>query len=130
MRGVRAVAVLFERHLRGLERLDRPIEIARDERDLGLGNDASRTGDGLARTEGARRAPQQRLGAGEIAELRHRDAAQRQRRRIVAQGDVVQRAKGIARCEARGRRCNQGVHSNPDTLVTPTISMRSTKCLS
>ncbi len=88
MRGIGAVAVPFERVMRRIERLDRPAEVARDERDLGLGDHATRAGDGLARAEGAGRAPQQRLGAAEIAELRHRDAAQRQRRRIVAQGDV------------------------------------------
>ena len=120
---------LFERVTRRIERLHRPVEVARDERDLGLGDGASRAGDGLPRAEGAGRATQQQLGAREIAELRHRDAAKRQRRRIVAQSNMVQRAKGIARCERAGRRCNQGVHSNPDTLVTPTSSVPGTKCL-
>ena len=85
MRGVHPVAMRFERRARGVERLRGPAEVARDERDLGLGDDAPRAGHGLFRTEGARRASQQRLRADEIAELRHRDAAQRERRRVVAQ---------------------------------------------
>ena len=75
--------------MRRIERLHRPVEAPRDERDLGLGDGAPCAGDGLPGAEGAGRAPQQCFGAAEIAELCHRDAAKRQRRRIVAQGDVV-----------------------------------------
>ncbi|OKO77484.1 hypothetical protein AC628_15575, partial [Bradyrhizobium sp. NAS96.2] len=64
------------------------------------------------------RAPQQLLGASEIAEPGHRDAAQRQRRRIVAQGHPFQCAEGITHRERARRSRNQRVHSNPDTLVT------------
>ena len=78
MRGVCAVAVLFERRVCGVECLGWPIQIARDQRDLCLGNDTPRTGDGLSRAEGTGRASQQCFGAVEFAELRHRDAAQRQ----------------------------------------------------
>ena len=66
-----------------IERLCRPVEVARDERDFGLGHVAAGAGDRLARTEGAPRAVQQQLGA-KIAKLRHGDAAQRQSRRIAA----------------------------------------------
>src|SRR5262249_16661535 len=66
----------------------------------------------------------------EIAELRHRDAAKRQRGRIVAQGDVVQRGERIARCERTRRRRDQRVHSNPDTLVTPGRPVASSKSIS
>jgi hypothetical protein len=57
----------------------------------------------------------------EIAELRHRDASKRERRRVVAQGDLVQCAEGITRCKRtrRGRECS--VHQNPATVVTPTV---------
>ena len=123
MRGVDPVAVLFERRPRRVERLRRPAEVARDERDLGLGDDAPRAGHGLSRTEGARRASQQSLRAHEIAELRHRDAAKRERRRVVAQGDPLQCAEGITRGERARRGRDQRVHWNPATLVTPTISM-------
>ena len=121
MRGVHAVAVRFERRPRRVERLRRPAQVARDERDLGLGDDAPRAGHGLFRTEGARRASQQRLRANEIAELRHRDAAQRERRRVVAQGDPLQCAERITRRERARRGRDQRVHRNPVTLVTPTV---------
>ena len=103
MRGVCPVAMRFERRLRRAERLQGPAQIARDERDLGLGDDAARAGRRLVRAEGASRAAQQLLGAGEIAELRHRDAAQRERRRIVAQRDPLQRASGSPAASARPR---------------------------
>jgi hypothetical protein len=64
--------------------------------------------------------PQQQLGPFEIAELRHGDAAQRQRRRVVAQRDPVQRAERVARGERARCRGDQRVHRNPATLVTPT----------
>jgi hypothetical protein len=57
--------------------------IARDECDLGLGDDAPYAGHGLFRTEGARRASQERFRSNKIAELRHRDAAKREGRRVV-----------------------------------------------
>ena len=104
MRGVHAVAVRFERRARRVERLRRPAQVARGERDLGLGDDASRARHGFFRAEGARGASQQRLRPNEIAELRHRDAAQRERRRVVAQRDPLQRAEGIAGRERTRRR--------------------------
>ena len=104
MGGVGEVAVPFERRPRRRERLRRPIQVARDERDLGLGHHASGARDRLSRTEGACGAAQQRLRLGEIAELRHRDAAQRQRRCIVAQRNAVQRAERIAGLRARAPR--------------------------
>ena len=121
MRGVGAVAAPLERVVRRVERLHRRGEVARDQRDLGLGDRATRARDGLARAEAARRASEQRLGAVEIAELRHRDAAQRQRRRIVAQGDIIQRAERVARGErARAAAIVSESMRNRDTLVTPT----------
>ncbi len=54
---------------------------------------------GFFRTEGARSIPQEFLRPCEIAKLRHRDAAKRERRRIVAQRDSLQRSEGIARRE-------------------------------
>ena len=112
----------FERRPRRVERLRRPAQVARDERDLGLGDDAPRAGHGLFRTEGARRTSQESLRANEIAELRHRDASKRERRRVVAQGDPLQRAEGITRRECARRGRDQRVHRNPVTLVTPTRS--------
>lgn len=96
MGGIGEIAMACERRLRAGKSLGRPAEVARDQRDLSLGHHASGAGDRLSRPEGARGAAQQRLRFGEIAELRHRDAAQRQRRRIVAQCDAVQGAERIA----------------------------------
>src|SRR5271166_3232038 len=121
MRGVHPVAVLFERRPRRVERLRRPAQIARDERDLGLGDDTPRAGHGLFRTEGARRTSHESLRSNEIAELGHRDAAKCQRRRVVAQGDPVQCAEGVTRRERTRRGRDQRVHRNPATLVTPTV---------
>ena len=72
----------------------------------------------------ARRASQQRLRPREIAELGHGDAAKRERRRIVAQRDALQRAERIAGRERPGRSRDQRVHANPVTLVTPTRPRR------
>ena len=60
--------------------------------------------------EGARRPLHQGFCAREIAELRHGDAAQRQRRRVVAQGDPVQGAERITRRQRARRRRDQRVH--------------------
>jgi hypothetical protein len=73
MRGIDAVAMPFERVTRRIEHLHRPIEVARNERDLGLGDGAPCAGDGFSRAKCAGRASQQCLGAAEIPELRHRD---------------------------------------------------------
>jgi hypothetical protein len=53
----------------------------------------------------ASRALEQHLRSREVAELRHRDAAQGERGRVVAQRDPFERAYGIARSE-RVRRGN------------------------
>jgi Beta-galactosidase len=82
---------------RRVERLRRPTQVARDERDLGLGDDAPRAGHSLFRTEGARSTSHESLRSNEVAELRHRDASKRERRRVVAQGDPLQCAEGITR---------------------------------
>jgi len=58
MPGVDPIAVLFEHRTRRAERLRRPAQVARYERDLGLGDDTSSAGHGLSRTEGACRASQ------------------------------------------------------------------------
>jgi hypothetical protein len=42
MRGIYAVAVRFERRPRCVERFRRPAQVARDECDLGLGDDTPR----------------------------------------------------------------------------------------
>jgi hypothetical protein len=110
MRGIGAVAMPFERVTRRIEHLHRPIEVARNERDLGLGDGTPCAGDAFSRAKCAARASQQCLGAAEIAELRHRDAAKRQCWRIIAQGDEVQRVERFSRCERARRGSDQRVH--------------------
>ena len=121
MRGVYAVAVRFERRPRRVERLRGPAQVARDERDLSLRDDAPCTSQGFLWTERAHCASQKFFCTNEIAELRHGDASQRESRRIVAQGDPLQCAEGIARRERTRRGRDQRVHRNPATLVTPAI---------
>lgn len=102
MRRVHPVAMLFERGARRFKRLRRPAEIPRDQRDLGLSNDASCTGHGLFWAEGARGLLQKGPRPDEIAELSHRDAPERKSRRVVAQRNPVQCSEGIAPLPARG----------------------------
>jgi hypothetical protein len=121
VRGVSPVAVRFERRPRRVERLRRPAQVARAERDLGRGDDAPRAGHRRCRTKRTRGASQEGLGSNQIAELRHRDAAQREGRRIAAQGDPLQCAEGITRRQCPRCSHDQRVHPNPATLVTPTL---------
>jgi hypothetical protein len=107
MRGVQPVAVFFERYPRRLESFRRPAQVARNERNLSLGDDAPRASHDFFRTEGAGSTSQERLRSNEIAELRHRDATKRERRRIVAQGNSLQRTEGITGCECTRRRSDQ-----------------------
>lgn len=95
MRGVRAVAVRVERRAGRLERTRRPAQVARRERDVGFRDDAARPCNRFLRTERTRGAADERARAFEIAELRERDPAQRERRRIVAQRDAVQRTERV-----------------------------------
>jgi hypothetical protein len=104
MRGIDAVAVRFERCPRDVERLCGPAQVARDQRDLRLGNETARPGHSLSRAERARGPPQERLFAREIAELRHRDAPECERRRIIAERHPVQRAEEVTPGEG-ARRC-------------------------
>ena len=121
--GIHDVAVARKRRVRRLERLDRPAKVARDERDLSLGDDAARAGHRLAGSEGLRGTPEQRAGTLEIAELRHGDPAQRERRGVVAQRHAVQRAERIAGRERAGGGEDHRVHGIPShLLLTPATS--------
>ena len=113
VRRVDPVAVRLERSAGCVERLRGPREVARHERDLRLGDDASRTRDRLLRPEGALGASHEVLRARKVAQLRHRDAAQRERRRVVAQRYAIERAERVAGGERARRRRDHGVHSNP-----------------
>ncbi len=54
----------------------------------------------------------------EVAQLRQGDAAQRQCRGIVTQGDAIQRAQRIARRQCPRRRGDVFIHPNSATFVT------------
>ena len=129
VRGIDPIAVRFEHGPRGVERLRARVQVARDQRDLGLGHNTPRAGHRLLRTEGARCISQERLRSNEIAELRHRDAAQREGRRVITQGDAIQSAEGITRCECTRRGRDQRVHRNPVTPVAPGIVRSDTNRL-
>ena len=62
-----------------------PREVAHGEGHLGLGDDTAGARQLLVRAEAAGGAPQQLAGARVLAELGHGDAAQGERRRVVAQ---------------------------------------------
>jgi predicted dithiol-disulfide oxidoreductase (DUF899 family) len=130
MRSVHPVAAFFERRARGLKRLRRPAKVARDERDLGLSDNASRARHRLLWAERVGGTSQESLGPREIPELRHRDASKRESGRVIAQSDPLQRPEGITLRE-RSRRCrDQRVHRNPATLVTPIASLSSSNFIS
>jgi hypothetical protein len=106
VRGIEAVAVGLERRPCGLERVRRPGQVSRDECDLGFRDHASRARQAFSRTERPSRAPKELLGAIEVAELRHRDAAQCQGWRIIAECDPLQGAEGITSGQRVGRGCD------------------------
>jgi hypothetical protein len=82
-----------------------PRQIARHQRDFSQCDRATRAGNRFLAAEGPRSALQQRLGSLEIAKLRHRNAAQGQRRGVVSKGNAPQRPEYVTSCEGtpRGR---------------------------
>src|SRR5262245_1008132 len=125
MRGVHTVAMFLERAPRCVERLRWPAQVARDKGDLGFGDDTSGAGHRLFGTKGARRATQQSLCTCELAKLRHSNAAKRKCWWVLAQGNAVQGAEGIASGECTRCRRDQRIHMNPATLVTLSIRVWS-----
>jgi len=98
-RGVKSVVVIAqgaERAPRLVERVRRPSEVARGERHLGFGRDASCTLHARSRAEQTRRASQEHLGLRELAELSHGDPAQGERGRVVPKRDALERAQRVA----------------------------------
>jgi hypothetical protein len=121
--GIEPVAMSVERPSRGVESFAGPMEIARDKRNLGLGDDAPRTRHRFLRTEGAGGPFYEILRACEIAELCHCDPAQRERRRVIAQRNALQGTERVTRRKRLSCGGDQGVHLNPATLVTPTLKL-------
>ena len=87
-----------------------PREIAHGERDLGLGDDAAGAHQFLVSAETAAGAPQELAGARMLAELRHGDAAQGERRRVVAQGDPLEGTECVAGSKGARGGGDQGIH--------------------
>jgi predicted dithiol-disulfide oxidoreductase (DUF899 family) len=130
VRGVQSVTSQFKRRPCRVKGLCRPAQVARDERDLCLGDNTPRAGYCLFRTEGARRASQQRLRSRKIAELCHRDTPKRESLCVIAQGDPLQCAERITRRQRTACGCDQRVHRNPVTLVTPDFRYPALKAIS
>ena len=103
IRSVEAVSVRFQRSARRVERLRRPAQITRGQCGFSLGDDASRAGHHLLRTEGTRGTAEQGLGPNQIAKLRHGNAAESESGRVVAESDPLQCSERIARRERAGR---------------------------
>ena len=102
--GVHGVAVALQGFPGRVQRLGGGVQVAGGQGHLRFGHHAAGARHGFLCREGPRRASQQRPGEGQVAELRHGDAAQRQRRRIVAQRDMVQRPQRIAAGQGSRRR--------------------------
>jgi hypothetical protein len=95
VRSIDGVPVRGERRSRIVERLRRPAQVARGERDLGFRNAAPGARDHLFGSECARGTPYQHACPRKVPELRHSDAAKRKGRRVVAERDPLQRGQRI-----------------------------------
>ena len=109
---VGAIGVRLERGRGRRQRARRAAEVAHGQRHLGLGDDAACARQLLVGAEAAGGAPQQLAGARVLAELGHGDAAQGQRRRVVAQGDALEGAERVAGGEGARGGGDQGVHGD------------------
>ena len=109
---VGAIGVRLERRRRRRQRARRAAEVAHGQRHLGLGDDAAGARQLLVGAEAAGGAPQEFAGARVLAELGHGDAAQGQRRRVVAQRNPLERAERVAGGERARGGGDQGVHDD------------------
>jgi heme-degrading monooxygenase HmoA len=104
------IGLRLQRRRRGEQLARGAAQVAHRQRDFGLGDHAAGPGALLVRAEAERRAAQQLARPQVLAQLRHGDAAQGQRRRVVAQRHALERTERVARCERAGRRGDQGIH--------------------
>jgi hypothetical protein len=115
IRGILLIAMLLERRSCCRQRPCRPIQIARNERDLRFRHSATGTGDDLLRAKGAGRTPHESPGATKVAELRHGDAAKGERWRVVTQGNTVQCPERIT--------CGKRASGSRDQRIPPHLSL-------
>jgi hypothetical protein len=87
--------------LRHLDQLQHLARLRIDPTD----GDAACASDLFSRAKGSG-PPQEQPCSGEIAKLGHGNAAQLQCRRVIAQRDTIQDAKGINRCQGAGACCD------------------------
>ncbi|MNG05348.1 hypothetical protein D3C84_885340 [compost metagenome] len=121
MRRIHPIPVRFERCPRRVEGFFRPAQITSRQGNFRFGHHTARPGHGLFRTKCPPRPFDQRLRALQITELRHGDAAQCQRRRVVAQRNPVQRPEGVPRRQRSGGGGDQRIHLRRATMVTPNV---------
>ena len=88
------------------------LSVAYGQRHLSLGDDTTSARQLLVGAEAAGGAPKEFTGAWMLAELSHGDAAQGQRRRVVAQGDPFEGAERVAGGEGACGGGDQGVHDD------------------
>ena len=89
------VLVRFQDVPRMFQRSCGPVQIARHQRDFSQRHRTARASNRFLAAECPCGALQQRLGSLQIAELRHGEAAKRQCRRVVAQGNASQRPEYV-----------------------------------
>ena len=116
---VRAVAVVVQRGRSGLQRAGGAAQLAHRQGDFGVGQHAARPRQLFLRAERALRAAQQLACAGVLAQLRHRDAAQRQGGRVVAQRHALERAQCVAGGERPCSSGDQCVHASSHARFSP-----------
>ena len=103
------------------QRARRAAEVAHGEGHLGLCDDTAGARQLLVGAEAAGGAPEELAGARVLAELGHGDAAEGERRRVVAQADTLEGAERVADDEGARGGGDQGVHrerSRRDDIVT------------
>jgi hypothetical protein len=96
VQGVGVIGMRIERGHGADQRARRPGQVAHGQCHLGLGDGTARARQRLVRAEAARGAAQQFARARVLAQLSHRDAAQGQRRWVVAQRHALERAECVA----------------------------------
>ena len=114
---IHRITQLLERPRHRLQPPLLPAQIACRQRHLGFGQFTSRARQTLLRPKLPPGPPQQLPPALVLAELRHRDAAERQRRSVLPQGDAVQRAQRVA-CRQRVR-CARDQRVHADRVTRP-----------